>query len=161
MADEDKSSQTEQPTQRRLDEAAKHGDIVKSQEVTTFVALLGGTITLAIFGHSTATTFIHDFRMFLEQPDQIAVDSAGVMSMFRGLVWSLFALFGPVFGLIAAVSFAGHALQNRPRIALDRIMLNFWKLTPLNGFKRMFGLDGVTNLGKSLLKMAVVGTVVW
>src|ERR1700761_3364610 len=121
MADEDKSSQTEQPTQRRLDQAAEHGDIVKSQEVTTFVVLLGGTITLAIFGHSTAVNFIRDFRMFLEQPDQIAVDGAGAMSLFRGLVWSLFALFGPIFGLIAAMSLGGHVLQSRPRIALARV----------------------------------------
>src|ERR1700743_3799957 len=104
MADGDKSSQTEQPTQKRLDEAAKHGDIVKSQEVTTFVVLLGGTITLAMFGHSTATGFLREFRMFLEQPDQMLVDSSGAMAIFRGLVWSLFALFGPIFGLIAAVA---------------------------------------------------------
>jgi flagellar biosynthetic protein FlhB len=161
MADEDKSSQTEQPTQRRLDEAAKHGDIVKSHEVTTFVVLLGGTITLAMFGHSTAATFLADFTKFLEQPDQIAVDSAGVMAMFHGLVWSLFALFGPVFGLIAAMSFAGHVLQSRPSIALDRIMPKFSKISPMSGLKRMFGLDGLTNLGKGLLKIAVVGTVVW
>ena len=161
MADEDKSSQTEQPTQRRLDEAAKHGDVVKSQEVTTFVALLGGTITLAVFGHSTATSFIRDFRMFLEQPDQIAVDSAGVMVLFRGLVFTLFTWLGPVFGLIAAISLSGHVLQNRPSIALDRIAPNLSKLSPLSGFKRLFGLDGITNLGKSFLKMAVVGSVVW
>ena len=49
MAD-DKSQQTEQPTQRRLDQAADKGDIVKSQEVTTFIVLLGGTLSIAIFG---------------------------------------------------------------------------------------------------------------
>ena len=162
MADDhDKSSQTEQPTQRRLDEAAKHGDIVKSQEVTTFVVLLGGTITLTMFGHSTATNFLRDFTMFIEEPDQIAVDSTSIMSLFHGIIFSLFALFGPVFGLIAAINLSGHILQNRPSIALDRIAPNLSKLSPLSGLKRMFGLDGVTNLGKGFIKIAIVGSVVW
>jgi flagellar biosynthetic protein FlhB len=162
MADDtDKSSQTEQPTQRRLDEAAKHGDIVKSQEVTTFVVLLGGAITLAMFGHSTAQGFAHDFRMFIEEPDQIAVDATSIMSLFHGIVFSLFALLAPVFGLIAAMGLAGHVLQARPSIALDRIKPSFGKLSLLKGLKRMFGLDGLTNLGKGLLKIAIVGSVVW
>jgi flagellar biosynthetic protein FlhB len=162
MADEqDKSSQTELPTQRRLDEAAKHGDIVKSHEVTTFVVLLGGAITLAIFGHSTAQTFARDFRMFIEQPDQIAVDSTSIMALFHGIVWSLFALMAPLFGLIAAMGLAGHILQSRPSFAFDRIKPDFAKISPLSGLKRMFGLDGVTNLGKGFLKMAIVGSVVW
>jgi flagellar biosynthetic protein FlhB len=162
MADDaDKSSQTEQPTQRRLDEAAKHGDIVKSQEVTTFVVLLGGVITLAMFGHSTAEGFARDFRMFLAQPDQIAIDSDTVLSLFRGIIFSLFALFAPVFGLIAAMSVAGHVLQSRPSFSLERIKPDFSKLSPLKGLKRMFGLDGITNLGKGFLKIAIVGSVVW
>jgi flagellar biosynthesis protein FlhB len=162
MADDtDKSSQTEQPTQKRLEEAAKHGDVVKSQEVTTFVVLLGGAITLAIFGHSTAQGFLRDFHMFIEQPDQIAVDSTSIMVLFHGIVWSLFALLAPVFGLIAAMGLAGHILQSRPSIALDRIKPDFGKLSPLKGLKRMFGLDGITNLGKGFLKIAVVGSVVW
>jgi flagellar biosynthetic protein FlhB len=161
MADEDKSSQTEQPTQRRLDEAAKHGDVVKSQEVTTFVVLLGGALTLGIFGRSTADGFAQHFRVFLEQPDQILVDSGSIMSLFRTIVWSLLALMAPVFGLIAAMGLAGHVLQNRPSITLERIAPDFAKLSPMKGLKRLVGLDGVTNLGKGFLKIAIVGSVVW
>ena len=61
MAD-DKSQQTEQPTQRRLDQAADKGDVVKSQEVTTFIVLLGGTLSIAIFGKSTAESFTRMFQ---------------------------------------------------------------------------------------------------
>ncbi|HEY5347895.1 MAG TPA: flagellar biosynthesis protein FlhB [Rhizomicrobium sp.] len=159
--DKDKSSQTEEPTQRRLDEAAKHGDIVKSQEVTTFVALLGGTITIAIFGRSTAEGFVRVFQQFLREPDQIAVNSAGVMSLFHDTIWALFGLLAPVFASIAAIALAGHVLQSRPSIALDRIKPNFEKLSPLSGLKRLFGLEGVTNLGKGIIKIAIVGSVLW
>ena len=47
MADEhDDSQRTEEPTQKRLDEAHKKGDVVKSQELATFIMMAGGTLTL-------------------------------------------------------------------------------------------------------------------
>ena len=51
MADDrDQAQQTEEPTQKRLDEAHEHGDVVKSSEVQTLVLLLGGTLAIAMFG---------------------------------------------------------------------------------------------------------------
>ncbi|MBV9550953.1 MAG: EscU/YscU/HrcU family type III secretion system export apparatus switch protein, partial [Alphaproteobacteria bacterium] len=56
MADDrDPSQQTEQPTQKRLDQAREQGDVVKSAEVSTLVLLTGGTMALAMFGKSTMT----------------------------------------------------------------------------------------------------------
>lgn len=162
MADnEDKSSQTEEPTQRRLDEAEKHGDIVKSTEVTTFVVLLGGTLTLAIFGHSTAVNFTRSFEVFLEQPDQIAVNAGSALSLFRHIILAMAALLGPIFAVLAITGAGGHILQHRPSIAFDRIAPNFSKLSPLSGLKKMFGMDGIINLSKGILKIGIVGGVMW
>ncbi|MGN6147555.1 MAG: EscU/YscU/HrcU family type III secretion system export apparatus switch protein, partial [Rhizomicrobium sp.] len=149
MADDrDDSQRTEEPTQRRLEEAEKHGDIVKSTEVTTFIVLLGATLTIAIFGHSTAMKFTDMFRMFLEQPDRIAVDSTGVMSLFYHLVLALGILLGPIFAILALTGLGSHIVQHRPSVSLERIAPKFSKLSPLNGLKKMFGLDGIVNLGK-------------
>ena len=69
MADEtDDAEQTEDPTPRRLEEAAKHGDIVKSQEVSTFVLLGAGTLAIALFGHSER----RDLRARLPRPARTA-----------------------------------------------------------------------------------------
>jgi flagellar biosynthetic protein FlhB len=162
MADtEDKSSQTEEPTQRRLDEAEKHGDIVKSTEVTTFVVLLGGTLSIAVFGHSTAESFTRTFQMFLEQPDQITVDSASVLTLFRHIVLAVAVMLGPIFAVLAGMGLASHLLQHRLSISFERIAPNFSKLSPLSGLKKMFGMDGVINLGKGIIKIAIIGTVLW
>jgi flagellar biosynthetic protein FlhB len=159
--DKDNSSRTEEPTQRRLEEAAKHGDIVKSQEVTTFVVLLGGALTIAMLGHSTAESFARSFRMFIEQPDSIVVDSSSIIALFRGIIWAVVGILAPVFGLIAAMNISGHVLQSRPQISLERIKPDFAKLSPAKGLKRMFGLEGLSNLGKGLLKLGIVGAVLW
>lgn len=162
MADDrDSSQQTEEPTQKRLDEAQAHGDIVKSQEVVTFVVLAGGTLAIAIFGHSATMGFVRDFRVFLEQPDQIAVDPGSIMQLMRGTLEHVAMLFGPVIGFIAMCAVAAHVLQHRPVFALDRLMPDFSKVSPMTGLKRLFGLDGITNLGKGIIKIVIVGAVVW
>ena len=87
MADErDQSQQTEEPTQKRLDDAREHGDVVKSAEVQTLILLLGGTLAIAIFGHSAAASLTNLFRTFLAEPDQMGTDSGELIAMMRSLL---------------------------------------------------------------------------
>ena len=74
--DQDKSQQTEEPTAKRLEQAREHGDVVKSSELTTFILLGGGTLAIAMFGHSTALAIARQMMMFIEQPEQMSVDGA-------------------------------------------------------------------------------------
>jgi len=162
MADDrDSSQQTEEPSQRRLDEALAHGDIVKSHEVSTFIVLLGGTLCIAIFGQAAAEGFVRTFRVFLEQPEQLSVDSGAIIGLMRGTLFHMAMIFGPPLAFLVATAFAAHVLQHRPIFTPDRIMPDFSRVSPQSGLKRLFGMDGVTNLGKGILKIAIVGTVVW
>ncbi len=162
MAEErDDSQKTEQPTQRRLEEARKHGDIVKSQEITTFVGLAGGVLVIALLGQYTAAGFARGMRSFLEQPDRMAVDGQGLTALAGHVVFSFGLLLLPIFGVLMALGLAGHVLQARPGFSAEKIKPDLAKLSLLKGFKRMFGLDGWTNLAKGLVKIAIVGCAVW
>src|SRR6201995_3311397 len=113
MADEqDKSQQTEEPTAKRLEQARESGDIVKSSEVTSFVLLAGGTLAIAMFGHSTAVGIARLLTMFIEEPEQMSVDGAGMISMARGTLFHLVMVLAPFFGVMIAASLAGHVLQS-------------------------------------------------
>jgi len=163
MADDrDPSQQTEQPTQKRLDEAREHGDIVKSPEVSAFVLLLGGTFAILMFGPSTAKSLTMALTMFLEQPDRIGVSSpADIMALARSVMTTLGTILMPVFGVMMVAALAGHVLQARPSFTLEKIKPDFSKLNIFAGLKRMFGVEGLMNLVKGLLKMGVVGVAVW
>lgn len=162
MADDrDDSQRTEDPTQRRLDQAHDQGDVVKSTEVASFVLLTGATIAFAMFAESAAKGFIRDFTIFLEQPDQLAVDPAGVMIVLRHCATSLLLILAPIFGVLMTMGVAGHVLQHRPAFSVERLAPSFSKLSLFSGLKRIFGLEGVTNLGKGLIKMAIVAVAVW
>src|SRR5476651_460859 len=162
MADDrDPSQQTEDPTQKRLDEAREHGDVIKSPEVSTFVLLLGGAIAIALFGASTAKGLAQALRIFLEQPEQISMDPSDIMGLARHTMTIVAGLLAPVFAVMMAAAIGGHVIQSRPSISFDKIRPDFSKLSLLPSLRRMFGLDGLTNLVKGLAKILLVGFAVW
>jgi flagellar biosynthetic protein FlhB len=159
--DDDKSQQTEEPTQKRLDQAREQGDVVKSTEVTAFVLLGGGTLAIAMFGKYTAVGLARTLTTFLEQPDAMSVDGAGLSAMMRLLLPQIAIALMPIFAVIIAAGLAGHLLQARPGFALDKIAPDLSKLSPLAGFRRLFGVEGWMNLLKGLVKIAIVGIAIW
>ena len=162
MADEqDKSQQTEEATAKRLEQAREAGDVVKSSEVTSFVLLAGGTLAIAMFGHSTAVSIAKLLTVFIEQPEQMSVDGAGLASLTCGLLLHVALILAPFMGVMILASLAGHVVQSRPSFVPDKIKPDFSKLSIPAGLARMFGPEGWTNLLKGLLKIAIVGMAIW
>jgi flagellar biosynthetic protein FlhB len=162
MADEtDKSQQTEEPTAKRLEQARESGDVVKSGEINTFILLGGGTLAIAMFGKQTALGLAHSLTMFLEQPDTMSVDGAGLSAIFRSLLPQIAIVLGPFFAVMIVAGVGGHVLQSRPSLSFDKIIPDFSKVSPMAGFKRMFGPEGWMNLVKGLAKIAIVGVAIW
>ena len=159
--DQDKSQQTEEPTQKRLEQAREQGDVVKSTEVTAFILLGGGTLAIAMFGKYAATGLARTLTMFLEQPDAMSVDGAGLSAMLHVLEPKIAMALLPIFAVVIAAALAGHVLQARPGFALDKIAPDLSKISPLAGFRRLFGVEGLMNLLKGVLKIAIVGIAIW
>jgi len=67
----------------------------------------------------------------------------------------------PFFMVMIAAGLAGHMLQSLPSISFDKIVPDFSKVSPLAGFKRLFGAEGWMNLLKGLAKIAIVGVAIW
>jgi flagellar biosynthetic protein FlhB len=101
------------------------------------------------------------FRVFLEQPDRMAVDPKGIMMLMGTTVLHVGLLFAPIFAILVGMALSGHLLQTGFTFSTERLSLDFSKLSPVSGLKRLFGLDGISNLAKGLLKIAIVGAAVW
>jgi len=159
--DQDKSQQTEEPTAKRLEQARENGDVVKSPEVTTFILLGGGTLAVAMFGKYTAMGLAKTLTLFIQQPDAMSVDGAGLAAMMWLLLPPVALALGPFFAVMMVAGLAGHMLQSLPSFSFDKIAPDFSKVSPMAGFKRMFGAEGWMNLLKGLAKIAVVGVAIW
>jgi flagellar biosynthesis protein FlhB len=159
--DQDKSQQTEEPTAKRLEQAREQGDVVKSTELTTFILLGGGTLAIAMFGKYTMFGLGRALTLFLEQPDTMSVDGAGLAAMTRILLPKIATALAPFFVVMVVAGLAGNLLQSRPGFSLSKIAPDFSKVSPMAGFKRLFGVEGWMNLVKGLAKMAIVGVAIW
>jgi len=155
--DRDDSQRTEEPTQRRLDEAHRKGDVVKSGEISSLVLLSSGVLALAMFGTMSVQRFAADFRVFLENPADIVVNSGTASALLEHATYGLIAVIAPAVSLMMFAALAGNVVQHRPVFSAERLKPDFGKLSPVKGFERLFGLDGFINFIKGIIKILLAG----
>jgi flagellar biosynthetic protein FlhB len=129
--------------------------------VSAFVVLAGATLAIAMFGRSLAVGIAGILTQFIQEPDQMAVDGAGLASLMRGVLLHLAIVLAPFMGVMLTAAVAGHVLQNKPTFNLEKLMPDFSKLSFLSGFSRLFGVEGWITLFKGLIKLAIVGMAIW
>ncbi|GAA0553536.1 flagellar biosynthetic protein FlhB [Rhizomicrobium palustre] len=162
MADDrDEEQQTEEPTQKRLDQAREHGDVIQSAEVTTLILLLGGTLSVAMFAQNASIELSKLFRTFIAEPDQIGTDGASLKILMGMLLMKLLIIIGPMLGFMMLSGIVANVLQHRPTFSFEKLKPNLNKLNPISGFGRMFGKEGLVNIIKGILKIAIVGAAIW
>src|ERR1700759_4169588 len=81
MAEDTDHERTEDPTQKRLDEALERGDVVKSQEVSTWFVIGGGAAMLSAFSGGMGGGLTTTVRGFIANAYQIPVDGQGLISL--------------------------------------------------------------------------------
>src|SRR5215467_126269 len=94
---EDDTERTEDPTQKRLDDALEKGDVVKSQEVNTWFIMGGATLALSIFSGSMGSGILTPMRNLIANSWMIRTDGAGLMALLASLEYALIAAVGIPF----------------------------------------------------------------
>jgi flagellar biosynthetic protein FlhB len=160
MADETEADdRTEEPTQRKLDEAIKRGDVAKSTEINTLFVLGGFTLALMMLAGSITRNLSLDLRGFLMNAHQVPTDGAGLSEIGRqALLAGLAAMAWPA-AILSIAALMGGALQHRPLWTLQPLKPQFSRVSPASGFKRLFGKEAFVQFAKGLVKIAIVGSV--
>jgi flagellar biosynthetic protein FlhB len=157
MAEEqDNSQKTEDPTQKRLEDARKKGDIAKSQDVPVWFLLLASAAIMAGAG-PLATSIAQPLIKLLDHPHAFRLADGGAQKLMYEVLMALLVPMAVIFGAIAVASVIGHIVQHRPLWTFEKVKPDLNKLSPMKGFERMFGAQGWMNLLKSALKIGAVG----
>jgi flagellar biosynthetic protein FlhB len=159
MADEHDSDRTEDPTQKRLDEALERGDVVKSQEVSTWFVIGGGTLMLAAFSGQMSGGLTTTFRGLIANAYQIPVDGRGLISIAGRIEREVLAAVAVPLAVLVLAALAGNVIQHRLVWSADSLKPKFSKISPLAGLKRMFSSQAIANFIKGLVKLGVLGSV--
>jgi flagellar biosynthetic protein FlhB len=147
---------TEQPTPRHLEEALKKGRIAHSREVQTVFVLFAGLVALKFTGAETwrlmsrtlitSLSHLHDTPLSLNVMQGYAVSGALLLGQ---CVWPVLAA-AMVGGLLAG------GIQTRFRATSDVLGVDWERLSPIQGFKRVFSRSAAVSTGIGIVKLTVV-----
>lgn len=164
MADdqEDKSSKTEEPTERRLQKAREQGNVAKSKEVNNFFAILAMLVAIVLslpFAWESILTYYGG--MFTELGTLRANNSASIGHVMALTAKELVVLLAPTFALFVAFALFGSFIQNGFVFSVEPIKPKLSKISLLKGFERLFSAKSMMEFLKSIIKMVVIGAALY
>ena len=159
---EDPSSQTEAPSERKLGEAREKGDVAKSQDVGAFFALAGTTLALVWGGEWMTKGLVGSLRLYLDRPDKIDLTVDGTRLLLSAVGQAILPVLALIFGATLAAGVAGNLIQTGFMFTPAKLFEGgLGRLSPIQGFKRLFGVDALIQFVKSALKILILTVVAW
>jgi flagellar biosynthetic protein FlhB len=155
----DTSEKTEDPTQKRLEEALKRGDVVKSQEVNTWFIIAGGTLVLSAFAGSMGTTLTATMRGIIANAHTFDMDGPVLPRLFEKIGAETIAAVAIPFLLLLLAALGGNLIQHKLVWSAEALTPKLSKISPAAGFKRLFGKQALASFAKGLIKLVLVGVV--
>jgi flagellar biosynthetic protein FlhB len=161
MSDEapEKSSKTEDPSHKRLEDARKRGDVVKSQEVTTWFSLLASTALIALMAPFALSSLSEPLKTLIANADQFEIGGPAFGTFISGLFGAILLAALLPMAVLAVFALGANLVQHQPLFSAEPLMPKWSKVSPLAGFKRLFSAEALVNFAKGLFKMTVVGGV--
>ncbi|HTI31312.1 MAG TPA: flagellar type III secretion system protein FlhB [Sphingomonas sp.] len=160
MSDVDRDSQTEAPTAKRLREASNDGDVLQSRDLATALIMIACVGWIAIGGgwtmahmqsvvRSGLSFSVNDIRDFAPGGRALAITSFALAPL------------GALFAATIVAAIAGPAMLGSLGFRSGALAVKPGKLNPLSGLRRIFGMQGLIELGKSILKVTLLGAAAW
>ena len=158
---EDKSSKTEKPTAKRLEEARKKGQVSKSMEVNTFAVLLSGLLTLFfaatfIYGHLTGI-----MAFVLSNAAQISIEGADFFFFIEEKVRLAALVLAPIAIVVFFMAVLSNLVQIGLNFSAEAVTPQISRIDPIKGFSRLFSARALMDLFKSVSKIAIIGATAY
>ena len=153
---------TEEATAKKLDDARKEGQVSKSKEVTNAVTLIGLFLTLkfalSFVGESMVSMFSGFYNRIPDAQGLVAgqIKMRTMISILRLMTVRVTILVLPFLLTGMILSFVSDMVQIPWKVTTKPLQPKFSKMNPLNGFKRIFSMQSVIELLKSLLKIGLI-----
>ncbi len=163
MSDDDKddAQKTEEPSQKRLEDARQKGQIPFSREVVHFFMMLAlcfmvVTLSPTLMEHAKIVLF-----PFINQSEDFPTNEGGL----RRMIWDLLGnvallLMAPLAATVAAALIAG-GLQTKFHVSAERIKPSWEKISPIKGIGRIFSRRNLVEFIKGIIKISMVGIVAY
>ncbi len=158
---------TEEPTSKKLDDARKEGQVAKSKEIGNAFSLLALFLVMKLYLGTMGTRFIEVFSAVYQQiPDVSKMYNGGLPVaslhvLIRGMMFQILVIMAPVLLIGVAIAIICDVAQVKWKPTTKPLQPKFSKLNPMKGFGRIFSPNSLVELLKSILKLALIGYMVY
>lgn len=155
----DGQEKTEEPTGKRISDARKKGQLPRSREAGTFFVLLSGVASIWIMSTFLGEGMLNIMKQSFTLEKEQVFD---LYEMGRIFYQHIFTIAIPILGICGTMlvaAFFGNIMIGGMNFSTESIMPKPDKLNPINGFKRIFSMNSVVELIKSIAKVACIGSI--
>jgi flagellar biosynthetic protein FlhB len=152
MAESDSGEKTEEPTAKKLTDARKKGQIARSKDLGTMFVLVGSACAMLLMGNSLVEGLSLMMKRLFSLDRREVMD---VNALFNVIANSVPLVITPIlwiFFIIIIAAFIGNTMLGGMSFSWEAMAPKASRLSPAAGFKRMFGVQAVVELVKSILK---------
>jgi flagellar biosynthetic protein FlhB len=161
------AEKTEQPTAKKLDDARKEGQVAKSQEIATAFTLLALFVIIRVIYPFMGTNFQTLFERVYNNIPNVARTYDGMLpvayirSILTNAILTMLLISAPFFIVAFIIAFLSDLVQVGFKPTGKPLQPKLSKLNPISGMKKIFSARKLFDLGKSLLKLIVMGAVIY
>ncbi|MCR5670965.1 MAG: flagellar biosynthesis protein FlhB [Butyrivibrio sp.] len=161
------AEKTEEPTAKKLDDARKEGQVAKSQEVAQAFSLLALFLILRVFYPFMGSNFKAIFERVYNNIPNVARTYDGflpihyISSILSNALLTVLLLAAPFFIIGFIVAFVCDLVQVGYNPTSKPLQPKLSKINPVSGMKKIFSTRKLFDLAKSILKLALMGIVIY
>jgi flagellar biosynthetic protein FlhB len=147
---------TEEPTQKRLDDARKKGQVATSREVNTWLILAAGGIMIAFLMPSSLASLRDVMAFTLTESFRIPSDAVSIGAHFWSVIKVAFAALSAPFIILFVAALLTGIVQNGIIFSIEPVKPKLSKISPLAGLKRMFSFKNLFEFFKGIFKIFLI-----
>jgi len=167
FADGPGGEKTEEPTAKKLEDARKEGQVAKSKDVASALSLFALFVFLKVWTGTMATQFMELFGGIYNRFDELTTIYNGQVSMtnfttlLSNCLLRVIIIILPVLLISFIIAFVSDYMQVKWKPTTKPLKPKFNKLNPINGVKKLFNVQSLVELLKSILKIALIMIILY
>jgi flagellar biosynthetic protein FlhB len=158
---EQEQNRSEPATPYKIQEAKKRGSVARSMEVNSMMAVAVLLVVLYLWGWTMAKKQLHISQRIMSEAHQVNFEVSYFMAWLNAAFLETLYMLVPLFLFIAIIGIATNIAQTGPIFTLFPLKPDFDRINPVSGFKRIFSLRLIVEAIKSVIKLALFGTVLY
>lgn len=158
---EQEQNRSEQATPHRLEEARKRGSVAKSIELNSLFALFAAVVLGYIHGMPMVREQLALSTQVLAQAHLLSFQSSAVWAWLIEVFSRALHIVTPLFVVVVLVAILGTLVQTGPVFTVFPLKPQMDRLNPIAGFKRLFSMRLLFELGKNIVKLGLISWLLW